>query len=603
MRAARPERVRDREAGLVARLFDVLSTCTMQETTGFPIVLTAPLTETIDHAGYFIQMGLASMPAWMEFAIDQKYPGWKNVPSLADGTSAVAPSGLRVVEAVLKREFGEDQVAVCYPHQFAQFVGSQTRVVGVSTHNPLGTTFAAGVYASIFGSSREPINAKYSKDLFQALKAHPRRAQFQVVAGGSGGWQIAENNLFEELSVDCVVDGRAEAADTIALFHRALALEKLPPTFTSAHPTRVEELVVPRTRTSFGVIEMTTGCGRRCNFCLPDLNPQLSIPKAEIMAAVKANVALGNNQVSLASEDMFVWGANSKQPFFIPQREALLDLYGEIAATPGVRHVVLSHATIAPAVVDPDLIAGLSDILLDKSPLKVPQVSSHPEGRILSPLIGLETGSARIAAKIMAGKSLPFPVHHWPSVVLQGLEILNRNNWFPVMTLIVGAPDETDEDTAATIDLLFEMERRGLYAFLVPSVFTPLHDTRMQDKVGVQHARDLSKLQWQLIMKSWRMTAAIGLQSWWGATAWSVGSLVMWAAKLRRMNGPAFTWPLFNFSGAVPDAWLYKYGGLHRGRPVRTLSREELLGLVRADWRSLMAAEPPADLDSLEASA
>ena len=30
------------------------------------IVLTAPLTETIDHAGYFIQMALASMPMRME---------------------------------------------------------------------------------------------------------------------------------------------------------------------------------------------------------------------------------------------------------------------------------------------------------------------------------------------------------------------------------------------------------------------------------------------------------------------------------------------------------------------------------------------------------
>ena len=30
------------------------------------IVLTAPLTEVIDHAGYFIQMALASLPIWME---------------------------------------------------------------------------------------------------------------------------------------------------------------------------------------------------------------------------------------------------------------------------------------------------------------------------------------------------------------------------------------------------------------------------------------------------------------------------------------------------------------------------------------------------------
>lgn len=36
------------------------------------IVLTAPLTEIIDHAGYFIQMGMASMPIWMEFVFNEE---------------------------------------------------------------------------------------------------------------------------------------------------------------------------------------------------------------------------------------------------------------------------------------------------------------------------------------------------------------------------------------------------------------------------------------------------------------------------------------------------------------------------------------------------
>ena len=35
-------------------------------TDGALIVLTAPFTETIDHAGYFIQMSMASLPMWLE---------------------------------------------------------------------------------------------------------------------------------------------------------------------------------------------------------------------------------------------------------------------------------------------------------------------------------------------------------------------------------------------------------------------------------------------------------------------------------------------------------------------------------------------------------
>src|SRR5260221_334740 len=280
----------------------------MSQHAGAAIVLTAPLTESIDHAGFFIQMSLASIPGWMEWVIDKKYPTWRAVPTTAEGRAGTAPAGLRVLEAVLAREFGGDEVVVCYPEQLPDFIGERTRVVAVSTHNPLGTTFAA--------------------------------------------------------------------------------------------------------------VEMTTGCGRRCAFCQPDLNPRISVPKAPIMDAVRANVAAGNRQISLATEDMFVWRTDEAGlPFFVPNRTELLDLYRSIVDYPGVEQITLSHATIAPALVDPDLIEELSAMLLDRSPIRLKAVSTHPEHRALSPLIGIETGSVRIARKIMAGQRPPFGTKDWPPIV------------------------------------------------------------------------------------------------------------------------------------------------------------------------------------------
>src|SRR5690242_13383403 len=151
------------------------------------IVLTAPLTETIDHAGYFIQMALASMPKPMERAIDQKYPRWREVEHNADGSARYMPAGTRLLEASLLRAFPAEDIVCCYPDDLSRFIGPRTRVVGVSTHNPLGVTFAAGVYASVFGSSREPINAHYAKQLFAALRESPHRRAFRVIVGGSGG--------------------------------------------------------------------------------------------------------------------------------------------------------------------------------------------------------------------------------------------------------------------------------------------------------------------------------------------------------------------------------------------------------------------------------
>jgi len=100
-----------------------------------------------------------------------------------------------------------------------------------------------------------------------------------------------------------------------------------------------------------------------------------------------------------------------------------------------------------------------------------------------------------MAKQIMPGKGVPFPIEEWPSVLIQGLTTLNRYNWFPVMTLMVGNPGETDDDCKATLDLLYEVERRGLFAFFVPSIFTPLHDTRLAAKQGVQESRELTPMQ------------------------------------------------------------------------------------------------------------
>jgi radical SAM superfamily enzyme YgiQ (UPF0313 family) len=315
------------------------------------------------------------------------------------------------VEASLLREFPAEDVACCYPDDLSQFVGPRTRVVAVSTHNPLGVTFAAGVYASVFGSSREPINAHYAKELFRTLRENSYRPGFQVIVGGSGAWQTTQTDSYKDLGVDCVVEGRSESQETLELFHKAIRGEALPRLVEVTHPKTRGALLTPTKRTTFGVVEMTTGCGRRCQFCLPDLNPQIDFPKEKVLEAVRANVCEGDELISLATEDMFIWGqVGTGTPFYFPHREALVGLYADVVNTPGVKHHLLSHRTMAPAVVDPKLIEQLSVVLLDKSPLKLPQLSTHPEGRILSPLIGMETGSVRMAKQIMPGKSAPFPI-------------------------------------------------------------------------------------------------------------------------------------------------------------------------------------------------
>jgi hypothetical protein len=107
----------------------------------------------------------------------------------------------------------------------------------------------------------------------------------------------------------------------------------------------------------------------------------------------------------------------------------------------------------------------------------------------------------------------------------------------------------------------------------------------MEDMTGVKETRELTKLQWQLIMSCWKISASIALQSWWGPYAWSLGAFVFWALRGRRVNGPNFTWPAMHFSRVVPGALTYGVGGLYRGKPLRILSHSALLDTVASKWK------------------
>ena len=191
-----------------------------------------------------------------------------------------------------------------------------------------------------------------------------------MIVGGSGGWQITQTNACESSASTASSRAAASRRETIdAVRAGARGRTRCLARSTSRIRKSRDAILFPDKRTTFGVVEMTTGCGRRCQFCLPDLNPQIDLPKDKIMAAVRANVRDGNKQISLATEDMFIWGqVHTDTPFYFPNREALLDLYCAIVDTPGVEQHVLSHATIAPAVVDPVLIGELSDAAARQEP-------------------------------------------------------------------------------------------------------------------------------------------------------------------------------------------------------------------------------------------
>ncbi len=463
---------------------------------GKKIVLAASTSESSEYLrSTWRQMLLGTLPArYSRFPYYMVDVSWKN-ETHADGQAVAVPNGLRVVESILREKFSEDDIAVCYPDQLDLFVGEDTKVVGAHAHNPLGITFATDVYVHFYGRETEPINAAEFKRLIthDAIKKH--KDHLKVIVGGPGSWQIEKKHLQDEYGIDCIVEGEAEDL-ILDLFERAMRGESLPRKIEGKSP-RMEDIPTTKNRSTFGVVEVTRGCGRGCQFCSIALRKGRSLPLEHILENVQVQVDNGADTIMITTEDIFLYEQGPKFDTNVP---ALKKLFHEVAAVPGVKHVMLSHGTIAPIVRNPEVIEELTPIAVDYSTHSHP-ASTHPDNKYASLFIGLETGSPRLFNQFMKGKAYPYKAEQWGDVILKGMDIMNRNNWFPFCTWIVGLPGETEDDTKRSLDLLHALRDAKWVA--IPTLFVPLEETRMGANDSAKLAT-LTELQWEFFFTCWR---------------------------------------------------------------------------------------------------
>jgi len=50
-------------------------------------------------------MAMASLPMWMEFVINKKYPKWRDLEYNEDGSARYMPAGVRLVQKSLLRAY------------------------------------------------------------------------------------------------------------------------------------------------------------------------------------------------------------------------------------------------------------------------------------------------------------------------------------------------------------------------------------------------------------------------------------------------------------------------------------------------------------------
>jgi radical SAM superfamily enzyme YgiQ (UPF0313 family) len=492
-------------------------------------------------------MLLAALPA--RYA---KYMGidWSSSNEIApDGQAKYVPHGLRIVEALLLKDFPAEDIAVCYTDQLDLFVGDETRVVGLHAHNPLGITFATDVYAGLYGRELEPVNAAEFRRMIThpALRRH--KHHLKLIVGGPGAWQIEHKGMLQEWKIDCLVDGEAE--DVVrSIFLAAANGQDIPPKIEGRSPI-LESIPRIHHRSTFGVVEITRGCGRGCQFCSVALRDGKSIPLQQILDNVRTQAAEGADSIMLTTEDLFLYEQGHRFQTNVP---ALKRLFDSVAAVDGIRYVGLTHGTIAPPVVDPSLIEELSPVAVGMS-VHQHEASTHPDKCYAMMFVGLETGSVRLFKEFMKGKSYPFRPEQWPDVVMKGMETMNRHNWFPICTFILGLPGERPEDTRQSLDLLFAL--KDAKWCVVPTLFVPLEETRLEKRKSARIAK-LTDLQWEFFFTCWRYNLDFFRKSRSVQWRFNLGIPAYYYLLGRKLYGAPMKYPIFRVAH-FPESYLRRH--------------------------------------------
>lgn len=443
----------------------------MPDRCGKKIVLTSdPTMMSSYHGG--VMLGFAAiMPK-------AALPGWifhkffcPPVPAAADGSAAIAPCGMRKVEAaLLDAGFSRDDVMVAHPNHLDRAIGPETKVVGITHDDPMGK-IAVREIEEIIGKG-----APYNRASFLELISHPLIKEHRpaVVVGGNGAWEL----MGEDVDVDCIYLGEGES-DFPDICNKIIAGEPAPGV-VRGKAVAGDAIPVNRGATIGGIVEIGRGCWRGCAFCSPAMRSLRHRPLEKILEDVRVNLAAGQEDIILHSEDVFSYGYSNGRP----NERRILEMVRAVKRL-GPKTIDLSHLSLASVHCNPDLLRKISQA-----------VGVGSDQNHMSAWVGIETGSCRILKMHMPNKALPGEIESWPEMVRECYSLFEEQSWLPVASLVLGLPGETREDVLKTTELVESlMDYTGL---MLPLFFTTIADTVLGGARGFGK-KDALPEHWQLV--------------------------------------------------------------------------------------------------------
>ena len=426
------------------------------------IILTTDRTMMSNHHGKEFIGFMTTGPA---IGMPEKLWMWIACPKMkvdSMGRPWQAPYALRKLEALLQGK--GYNAAIIDPDYVVRYL-PDAKILMLSHHDYFALCPPSSEWWLV--TKKEPVNAKSFRNFMNSLPiAKAKERGLKIMVGGPAAWQwLYRPDLMSRWGIDTIVDGEGERI-VVDLVERAYSEEPLP-RYVFVGPGDVpgiEEIPPIRRPSINGLIEIMRGCPRGCRFCSVTLRPLRHMPLELIEEEMLVNVREGVRSGILHSEDVLLYGAKGIRlnPYALIKLHQLARKHWE--------SIAWSHASLAAvknAEEEHKLISRLREIICS-------------EGQDYWGVeVGIETGSVRLAKKIMPAKSAPYPAEKWPEVVEDAFAIMHENNIIPAATLILGLPEETPEDVVKTAELLDRL--KPYRSLIVPMFFVPMGVLKNKD--------------------------------------------------------------------------------------------------------------------------
>jgi len=372
------------------------------------------------------------------------------MPANPDGSALAAALGLRRVQAAIldQTALGPDDVICTTPEALGRVLGPWTKIVGVSSSDPLGQGMSNTTTTAFW--SGELYTARWTRQMMHAIKAAKAKYDFTVVAGGAGAWQWARDaEAIESQGIDVVFEGYFEQLGPRMVSD--IINDRSVDAHIVAEGTSAD-LVRPITGASMlGIIELSRGCGNACGFCTMGKVKMSHLPHQTILSDLQTNVSAGFTSVVSGSEDFFRYGATAGKVNF----EALRGLLTEMKRIDGLGFMQIDHGNISSVLqYEDDQLREIRRLLTWSQPSEYLWVN-----------MGVESANGRLVVANGSGKIAPFDPDHWGDMVRQAADKMVRTGFYPVFSVVLGLPGETPDDVAATLQLVKDLVAKNVVIF------------------------------------------------------------------------------------------------------------------------------------------